>query len=41
MRVWINSNLAKNEPLFIPYSAYRESHGSQSDMLVQLLDMIE
>jgi hypothetical protein len=41
VKVWINSNLSKNEALFIPHVASRDAHGSQSDMIVQLLDLIE
>lgn len=43
VKVWINCNISKNEPLFIPNvnAASRNAHGSQSDMLVQLLDLIE
>lgn len=41
VKVWINSNLSKNEPLFVPHIASRDAHGSQSDMIVQLLDLIE
>ena len=40
VRVWINSNLSKNEAMYIPHKVSRDAQGSQSEMIVQLLDLI-
>lgn len=40
VKVWINPNISKNQPYYYPSSG-REPHGSQADMIVKLLDIIE
>lgn len=40
VKVWLHPNLSKNQPYLIPTSL-QEPHGSQAEMIVKLLDIIE
>ena len=42
VRVWMNPNLAKNHPYYVPriYES-NQLHGSQSEMIVNLINIIE
>jgi hypothetical protein len=40
-KVWINPNISKNNPYFTPTNSFRDPHGSQSHMIVKLIDIIE
>ena len=41
VRVWANPNLSHNEPHLIRSGSTREMHGSQAEMIVTLLNLIE
>lgn len=41
VKVWINPNLSLNHPFHVPKNTFKELNGSQSDMIVKLLDLIE
>jgi len=41
VRVWVNPNLSHNEPYLARNGSTRETHGSQAEMIVTLLNLIE